>query len=231
MTGASVAILPDEEIAPWRPYLHWFLGIPHLLFTAVLAVASAVTALLSAGWVVLTGRVPARLVEFEVYAVRERVRAYSHFFVLRASYPPFPRQVTALEPGDDPQTHVSAVGPVRVPRWSPIVRLLVVLPHVLVLAPVGLVLDLLYPAWMIAAAVNGGWPDGMRRFLVRVEEWVAELMLYIFMATDKAPRFGFGSEMVVSRPALVVAGRGVTVGVSVAPSPGLPAGQAAPSAR
>src|SRR4051794_24134596 len=218
MTGASVAILPDEEIAPWRPYLHWFLGFPHLLFNAVLMLGAVIAAVISAVWVVLTGRVPARLTEFQVYVVRERVRAYSYLFVLRSTYPPFPRQITAIEPGDDAQTHVGADGPVRVPRWSPILRPLLMLPHLLVLAPVGVVLDLLYPAWMIAAAVNGGWPDGMRRFLVRVEEWVAEVQLYTFMATDKAPRFGFGSDMVVSRPANVVAGRGVVIGVSSAGS-------------
>lgn len=78
----------------------------------------------------------------------------------------------------------------RVPRSAPLVRLLTVLPHVLVLLPIGLCLDALFPLWMLFVAANRGWPAGMARSLASIERWVVEIILYATMTSDERPHFG-----------------------------------------
>src|SRR5437899_12426742 len=172
MTGASVAIEADEQLPPWRPLVQWLLAVPHLLYTTALIAASVVVWLGIAGCVLATGQVPARLAEFQVFALRERVRTYSYFFALRSSYPPFATEIIAFDPGDDPPTHVAADGPIVVDRWSPCVRLFKMLPHLLALVPLGIVLDVLYPVWMVAAALTRCWPEGAAIVLIRIVGWL-----------------------------------------------------------
>ncbi len=67
-------------------------------------------------------------------------------------------------------------------------------PHVVVLLPIGVCLDALYPVWMVLVAINGGWPAGMARSLASIERWVVEVILYATMASDHRPHFGLSLE-------------------------------------
>ena len=183
----------EPDVAWWRPLVQWFLCVPHLLWTVALSLA-AVPATLAIGLAVLvTGRVPGRLAAFQATVLRERVRCYAFFFVLRTSAPPLATRVAATDPGDDPGTTVSLEVPATLPRWSLFVRPFVVLPHVVALLPIGIVMDVCYPLWMTIAAVNGGWPPAFARFLVAVERWVGAVVLYALLATDERPRFGLAA--------------------------------------
>src|SRR3954469_4290785 len=220
MTGASVAIQAEQRVAWWRPLVQWAMCIPHLVYNLVLQAAALVVWLITAICVIVTGRIPARLAEFQIFALRERVRTYSYLFVLRTSYPPFATEISSLEPGDDPAVHVDAIGPINVPRWTPIMRPLVILPSLIVLVPIGALLDLLYPVLMLAVGFNEGWPSAFARFLVRVEEWTGEVLLYLFMATDHAPRLGFSTDPAAEHRAIVIgAGTAGTTGRSAQPVP------------
>ena len=209
MTGAGdvvanevdVRLDVDDDIEWWRPLVHWILVIPHGLATGALTAASLVVMFAIGLAVLVTGRVPRRLAEFQVMTVRERVRCYGFFFVLRRSLPPLTFPVQADDPGDDPASHLSVAMAERLPRWSIFTRLFVLLPHLVVLIPMGVVMDLCYPVWMSLAAINRGWPPGLRRTLVAVEHWVVELALYGLLVTERPPAFGLrahGDERVAS---------------------------------
>ena len=196
MTGAGVAsevevrLDVDAEIEWWRPLVHWVLVVPHGLATGALTGASVVVMVAIGLALLVTGRVPQRLAAFQVMTVRERVRCYGFFFVLRRSLPPLSFPVRADDPGDDPASTVSVVLAERLPRWSILVRVFVLLPHLAVLIPIGLVMDLCYPVWMALAAVNRGWPPSLRRTLLAVEHWVVELAMYGLLVTERPPAFG-----------------------------------------
>jgi hypothetical protein len=179
----DISLRIDEELEWWRPLVQWVLCLPHLAVNGVLTILSGVAWIPMAVAVAVTGRVPRRLAAFQVLVLRERARTFGYLFVLRATMPPFT--------GDDPVLRFDVDIAARADRWSPVVRPFVVLPHVLVLLPVGLCLDALYPLWMVLVAANRGWPGGMARALGAIERWVVEIILYVTFVTDDAPAFGF----------------------------------------
>ena len=193
MLRMGVSVRAESAMPWWRPLVQWVLCVPHLLWAGVLSVASGVVTV-GAGLVLLvTGRLPVGAVRFQALVLRERVRAYSCFFLLRSDIPPLATAATALDPGDDPLVRVEATGTPAPSRWSLLTRGLVVLPHVLVLVPVGVAMDLCYPLWAIGAAVNRGWPPGVERFLVQVEGWVGAIIAYVSFASDERPTFGLAA--------------------------------------
>lgn len=177
----------------WRPLVQWFLCIPHVLYTGLLAGASVIVAVVIGVVLLVTGRIPQRLAAFQVLTLRERVRCYSYFFVLRSSRPPYPTSISAVDPGDDPLVTVTVDTPTTAPRWSLVVRPLLAIPHLVLLLPIGLVMDACYPVWMVLASANGGWPEGMERTLIRVERWVAAVAMYLTYATNEVPRLGLAA--------------------------------------
>jgi hypothetical protein len=190
----TITLTVDERVESWRPLVHWLLCLPHLLWNAVLTVASIVAYLVSVPVVLVTGRLPGWVGAVQVLVLRERARTFAYLFVLRRSKPPYATRVSTTDPGDDAMQIVSVDVPTTVARWAPIVRPFVVLPHVLVLLPIGACLDALYPLWMLLVAVNRGWPPGMARTLAAIERWVVEVILYVTMASDRRPTFGLAAQ-------------------------------------
>jgi hypothetical protein len=95
-------------------------------------------------------------------------------------------------------------------RVPPALGRLVVLPHVLVLGPIGFLMDALYPVWMVFAAAGRGWSPAAESLLLRVEHWVAAVIRYAAMLDDERPRFGLaaydGSPVPSAADGLAVAG-------------------------
>ena len=78
-------------------------------------------------------------------------------------------------------------------RASVIRRPLTLLAHLVVLLPLGVFLDLLYPVWMLMLVVRGRWPDSLLRLVLEVERWVGALVLYVTYASDDHPAFGLAA--------------------------------------
>ena len=209
LAGESVVMVElrraDEDgVEGWRPLVQWVGSIPHALLTGATSAASFALAVLTGVLVVVTGRVPAWIVAFQTMTVRERVRTFGHFFVLRPDGPPVNLAVTANDPGDDPRVTVTVpAGARRTSRVEALARPFVLVPHLLVLLPIGLVMDACYPVWMLLVAANRGWPPSMARLLGAVEHWVGTLALYATFATDERPAFGLAAHgyRVGERPA------------------------------
>lgn len=191
--ASTVRIEVESPLEWWRPLVHWLLCVPHLIYTGALATASVVVAFVIGLVVVVTGRIPPRLAAFQVLTLRERVRCYSHFFVLRRSLPPLATAATFSDPGDDPLVSVSITAPPAAPRGALLTRPFTVLPHLVVLLPIGLVMDACYPVWMVLASANRGWPPALERLLVRVERWVLATAMYALFVSNEAPRFGLAA--------------------------------------
>jgi hypothetical protein len=190
--AATMRIEATSGFEWWRPLVQWILCIPHLLYTGLLSGLALVCVAGIGASVLLTGKVPAALGRLVVLSLRERVRCYTYFFVLRTDRPPYPTSPFEFDPGDDPRVELTIPLPATLPR-SAAFRVFTVLPHVLVLGPIGLVMDLLYPVWMVVAAVGRGWSPGATSFLLRVEHWVAAVIRYAAMVSDERPRFGLAA--------------------------------------
>jgi len=195
-----ITIDVQREVVRWHPLVRVFLCIPHLVWTGVLQIASVLVSFAIAAVVLATGRVPVRLGAFQVLSLRERVRCYSYFFVLRATAPPLATELSTTDPGDDPLVVVSAIPPVITDRASVVRRPLTLLAHLVALLPLGLFLDLLYPVWMLVLVVHGRWPDRLLRLVLEVERWVGALILYVTYASDERPAFGLAAYRTPSIP-------------------------------
>jgi Domain of unknown function (DUF4389) len=188
-----VTMRVERDIARWQPLVRAFACLPHLVWTGVLQIASVAVSFVIAGAVLVSGRVPVRLGAFQVLCLRERVRCYSYFFLLRTSAPPLATEVCITDPGDDPMVIVSASPPVVTDRRSVVRRPLTLLGHLVVLLPLGLFLDVLYPVWMGTLVVRRRWPDNLLRLVLEVERWVGAVVLYVTYASDERPAFGLAA--------------------------------------
>lgn len=187
----EIVVRVDREVPWWRPLVNAVAGLLHTAVAGALTLASLSVVIIMGVWLAVFGRVPAALVRFQVMTLRERVRAFSYWFVLRESNPPFNFALRLEDPGDDPSTRVSVTHvPDDLGRAALVVHTLRVLPHLLVLVPIAAVMDVCYPVWILLASANRGWPEPFVRFLAAVEQWVVRLALYALLVTDVPPAFG-----------------------------------------
>ena len=151
--------------------------------TGVLGAVAAVCALI--GWfaIVFGAEYPAGLRGLAVYYLRWRVRAAAYFTLLRDEYPPFGED-------DYPATLLvdeSTRGARN--RWTVAFRLVLVIPHAVVVWALGL-------AWMVTTLVawlnilfTGNFPPGMYAFGVGVLRWSTRVEAYLLLLHDEYPPF------------------------------------------
>lgn len=160
---------------------------PMLFMAGVLTVAATAVSGAIAVAVVTTRRVPNRLAAFQVQAIRQRVRTFSGFFLLRTDTPPWPSGRTSSDPGDDARVRVDVEVPHDLPRLAPLRHAVRSALHLAVLVPLAIGLDLLYPVWLIIV-VRSGWTDRTRRRLAVLEEWTADVLAHAWLVSPTPPR-------------------------------------------
>lgn len=81
---------PSEDLARWKPYVKWFLAIPHYIVLFFLNVGGTMAIILAWFSILFTGRYPEKLFKFvvEVYHWNVRVIAYAFLFITD-EYPAF----------------------------------------------------------------------------------------------------------------------------------------------
>ena len=80
----------ETELQRWMPLVKWFLAIPHFIVLAILSVASVFAAIFAWFAIMVTGKYPKDLFDFNVGVMRWwlRVNAYA-FLLVTDEYPPF----------------------------------------------------------------------------------------------------------------------------------------------
>jgi Domain of unknown function (DUF4389) len=84
----AVSIAKPGKIHRWR-VLSYLLAIPHILVLYVLVIVSAITTLISALVILITGRYPAGLFGIAAATVRYQARVNAYIYLVTDSYPPF----------------------------------------------------------------------------------------------------------------------------------------------
>lgn len=184
---AVVVEIESEPVSGAGVVLQVVRLVPMLFMAGVLTGAATVVAVAIGATVVATGRVPQRLAAFQVRAIRQRVRTFSGFFLLRTGTPPWPAEVTPTDPGDDPLITVTVDVPRSLPRWAPFSHAVRAGAHLLVLVPLAVLLDLLYPVWLVLVA-RRGWSVEARSRLVAAEQWTADVLAHAWLVSSTAPQ-------------------------------------------
>jgi hypothetical protein len=80
----------EHDLNRWLPLVKWFLAIPHFIVLAILSVASVFAAIFAWFVIMVTGKYPKDLFDFNVGVMRWwlRVNAYA-FLLVTDEYPPF----------------------------------------------------------------------------------------------------------------------------------------------
>ena len=179
-----------ERIANWRPLVHWLLAIPHLAIVYVLGSVSDLLAVISWFAVLFTGRLPAGLASFQAMYLRYLLRTATYFGFLREEYPPFSFTTTPADPGDDARVSVELVPHLEDRnRLTVAFRLILAIPHFIVLALLGVALIVIGVIAFFAVLFTGRWPAGLRDFALGVGRWWLRFEAYLVLLTDEYPPF------------------------------------------
>ena len=163
--------------------------IPHYIINYVLSIVSQVMALVSWLIIVVTGKLPEGIANFQIMALRYAHRMNMFLFGLTEDYPPFTFDTVASDPGDysiqlsiQPQLEGRS-------RLTVFFRLFMIIPLAIVAMVIffGVAIVALI-AWF-AVLFTGTYPAGMRNFVIGAMRYGARVNAYAFLLTDEYPPF------------------------------------------
>src|SRR5688572_25160760 len=150
----------------------------------ILGVAAGFCAIIAWFAILFTGRYPEPLWNFAAFYLRWRVRAVAYSALLRDEYPPFgeglyPATLEIRKPAGDRD------------RLTVAFRIILVIPHLIVVALLGIgwaVTSII--AWF-AILLTGSYPTGLYDFALGVFRWSARVEAYLLLLVDEYPPFSF----------------------------------------
>ena len=188
-------------------FFRWILAIPHWIVLVFLGIAAFVVWLVASLAIVVTGRYPAVLLRFSIgvahWAVR--VSAYggtlsqqtwgsTRFYIvtggfLTDKYPPF-----AL--GERPDYPVRLIVPEQVEGRNRLtgffpVRMILTLPHAIVLIILGIFVTLATIVAWLGGTVLGQLPEWLHNFIAGYTRWSTRAGAYFGLLVDEYPPFSF----------------------------------------
>jgi hypothetical protein len=177
-----------DQIARWRPLVHWLLVIPHIVVLYVLAIVQRVVFVISFFAILFTGAMPEGLFGFNAMVLRYQWRVSSYALFMRESYPEFAFPTEPADPGTEPAR--LSVQPVpKLSRGLIFVKWLLAIPHYIVLFFLFIAVYVVAIIAFFAVIITGAWPEGMRTFVVGVMRWSARVNMYVLLMTDEYPPF------------------------------------------
>jgi hypothetical protein len=211
-TGAAVATTTtahplvltaaiDEPIGRGLWLIKWLLLLPHYIVLAVLWLAVAVVTVVAWFAIVFTGRYPRSLHAFTVGVLRWswRVSVYGYGALSTDRYPPF---TLAPVPGYPAELRLER--PEHLSRWLPLVKWVLVLPHLLIIAAISGSTTVAANGEAYAQAgllgvlalIAGGsllfrdaLPRGVFDLMIGIQRWSWRVFAYAALLTDEYPPF------------------------------------------
>lgn len=163
-------------------------AIPHYIVIYLLNIALEVVTLIAWIVILITGNYPQGLMNFAVGVLRWQVRAFGYYALLTDKYPPFSLEDVRDYPirlNVDPQLSGRN-------RLTVFFRIIMLIPHVIVLALLGIVAYVCVVIMWIVALITGTAPAGLHDFVANVMKWGARVQGYGLLMTDQYPPFQMG---------------------------------------
>lgn len=151
----------------------------------VLGVVAMVVAMISWFAIVFTGRQPQGLRSLTIYYLRWRVHALAYMTLLRDEYPPFGEGTYPIDLDLDPMRRGRD-------RVSVAFRILLAIPHLIVVALLGIGWAIATVIAWVAILVKGRFPEGLYDFSTGVLRWTTRVEAYLLLLHDDYPPFTLG---------------------------------------
>jgi hypothetical protein len=194
----------DEPISRWLWLFKWVLIIPHAIVLFFLWIAFIVVTVVAFFAILITGRYPRGIFDFNVGVLRWswRVGYYSYSALGTDRYPPF-----TLDDVPDYPARLEVAYPERLSRGLVLVKWwLLALPQYLVVAVFsggwgsaaagshrwalsGGLIGLLVLIAAIIVLFSGSYPRGLHAFVMGMNRWVLRVIAYATLMTDAYPPF------------------------------------------
>jgi hypothetical protein len=197
---------PDGPLSRWLWLVKWLLIVPHALMLIPLWIGFGLLSLLALVAIVVTGRYPRPIFDFNVGVLRWswRVGYYAYSALGTDRYPPF----TLAQVPDYP-ARLDIAYPQRLHRGLVLVKWLLAIPHVLILGILfggggwlgwragaqawawggGGVVGLLVLVAAILLAVTGQYPRPLFDLIIGMNRWALRVAGYTALMTDRYPPF------------------------------------------
>jgi len=185
---AAAAVYPvtlevdyPERQSRWKTLLRLFLAIPVLVFAALLLIASYAIAIATWIAIVVRGRIPGWMFDFQVKLMDWQVRAFSYTLLLTDTYPAFEGPYPA---------RFDAEYPKRLSRWKVLIwKYITAVPHSIVLEFLWIGAFLAVIAAWFWILFTGRFPKGLHGYIVGVGRWQLRVQAYMLSLTDEFPPF------------------------------------------
>ncbi|MGB8649557.1 MAG: DUF4389 domain-containing protein [Mycobacteriales bacterium] len=192
----------SPQLSRWLWLVKWLLVLPHLVVLALLWVAFVVLSLVAMVAIVVTGRYPRGIFDFNVGVLRWswRVAYYSYGALGTDRYPPF-----SLDEEPDYPARLDIPYPEQLSRGLALVKWwLLAIPHYVV---VGLLAGSGWVVWHDGSSSGGGlisilvlvagvllaftarYPQGLFDLVMGCDRWCLRVAAYAALMTDDYPPF------------------------------------------
>jgi Domain of unknown function (DUF4389) len=174
-----------ERLSRWKIFLKWLFAIPHLIIVYLLGIVNGVLILIAFFAILFTKKWPRSLFDFSVMTQRWTFNVYAYaVLLLRDEYPPF-----SGDAGEYPVI-LEVDYDENLSRWQIFVKWLLAIPHLLVLAILGIAVSVVVLIAFFAILFTGRYPRGMFDFMVGTMRWYVRVNAYAFwLMTDRYPPF------------------------------------------
>lgn len=177
-----------NEIARWRPFVHFIMAIPHFIILYGLELLAGAVTFIAFFAILFTKKYPDGLFGVATMAYRYSYRVGTFALYMREAYPPFEFSTDLEDPGVDP-ARLSIDYPQDLNRWLPLVKWLLAVPHYFALLFLFLGAFFVWFASFFAILFTGRYPEGMRNYVVGVMRWFNRVNAYVCLMTDQYPPF------------------------------------------
>ncbi|HXD54830.1 MAG TPA: DUF4389 domain-containing protein [Solirubrobacteraceae bacterium] len=166
-------------------FFRLILVIPHAILLYIYGIAASVLLLVAWLVIVITGRYPQGLYDFEAGFIRYYTRVLAYAALLCDPYP-------AFNGSDDPAypVRMSFAGPLeRYSRPKTFFRFLLAIPIVILRYVMNLLLEIGAVAAWVIILVTGKMPRGLFDLMVLANSYTARSDAYLFLLTETYPPF------------------------------------------
>ena len=185
-------IIRQEKYSRGQLLLRTFFGVfyialPHIVVLAILGIWSQIIVLIAFFSILITGKYPRSMYEFQVKFLRWYMRVNARLLNLLDGYPKFGLNA------EDPNVVLEVEYPEHLSVGDLLLKvffgwLYVLIPHIIGLFIRLLVTEIVIVIAWFAVLFTGNYPEGLHRFVVGTLRWGLRLEMYQFLLmTDKYP--------------------------------------------